>query len=198
MDEKSVLLLSRYRAGDSAAADEIFNRYINRLVGLARNRISKKLANRLDPEDIVQSVYRSFFERAKQGQFVTERSGDLWRLLATITVNKTRCHARYHGRQKRNVDREQALSSDAGDPMDSLATGPEEADVLAVLEELQAVMSTLTERRRTMLALRLQGQSVEEVALAVGRSQRTVLRFLEEAQTLFETRLRDAGSTPSP
>ncbi len=60
-DPLSAQLLIRWREGDQAAADALFRRYAERLIGLVRLRLSEKLARRVDPEDIVQSVYRSFF-----------------------------------------------------------------------------------------------------------------------------------------
>ena len=60
-DENSINLLQRWRDGDEAAATEIFERYVNRLCGLARTQLSQRMQRRVEPEDIVQSAYRSFF-----------------------------------------------------------------------------------------------------------------------------------------
>ena len=57
------------RDGDPTVTKEVFDQYVDRLVAMARKRISLRLAGRIDPEDIVQSVFRTFFHRAKQGQF---------------------------------------------------------------------------------------------------------------------------------
>ena len=58
-------LLERIREGDEQAATELFDRYVDRLIELARSRLSPKLARRLDPEDVVQSACRSFFRLAR-------------------------------------------------------------------------------------------------------------------------------------
>lgn len=192
MDEASVRLFDRYREGDERAADELFRRYVDRLIGLARNRMSSGLERRVDAEDVVQSVYRSFFAHARDGQYTIERTGDLWRLLATITVNKVRKKARFHGQQKRAIERERSLDGGTGtcaEEVELFAGGPSTPDAVAVVDELEAVMAGLTARQREMLELRLQGQSLQEIAEAVGRSQRTVRRFLDQAQTLLEQRL---------
>ena len=57
----SLILLERFRSGDELAAEALFSRYFERLTSLARTRLSSSLKRRTDPEDIVQSVYRSFF-----------------------------------------------------------------------------------------------------------------------------------------
>lgn len=95
-DNESIQLLVRWKAGDEAAAEEIFSRYLHRLAGLARNRLSDKMQRRIDPEDVVQSAYRSFFRQAKEDRYELKRSGDLWRLLAAITINKTMGQIEYH------------------------------------------------------------------------------------------------------
>ena len=103
VDQTSKDLLVRYRAGDSRAANEIFDRYLRRLIELARKRISSKVARRIDPEDIVQSAYRSFFVHARDGDFVLQRANDLWRLLAGITLNKLHGQVERHTAQRREI-----------------------------------------------------------------------------------------------
>src|SRR5262249_40685711 len=87
-DDDSAALVKRWTEGDERAAAELVNRYTGRLLALARSHLSAKLAARLDPEDVVQSAYRSFFADARDDRFVLKRSGDLWRLLAAITLHK--------------------------------------------------------------------------------------------------------------
>ncbi|MEX2187731.1 MAG: sigma-70 family RNA polymerase sigma factor [Pirellulales bacterium] len=174
-------LLARCRKGDQAAADAIFHRYVNRLVAFARTRLSAKLAQRVDPEDVVQSVYRSFFTRARDGQYTLDRNGDLWRLLATITINKLHKQVEFHSAQKRSFDREQSLSAEdslGNFPAEQLAREPSPADATAAVEELQLVMESLSPLQRQMLELYLQGNDIAEVAEAVQRSERAVRRLL--------------------
>ena len=84
----SLVLLERFRGGDELAAEALFARYFERLTSLARSRLSTRLARRTDPEDIVLSVYRSFFVEAREGRYTLGRGGDLWRLLSSITRHK--------------------------------------------------------------------------------------------------------------
>lgn len=174
-------LLARCRQGDQAASNAIFHRYVNRLVAFARTRLSAKLAQRVDPEDVVQSVYRSFFTRARDGQYTLDSSGDLWRLLATITINKLHKQVEFHSAQKRSFDREQSLSAEdslGNFPAEQLAREPLPDEAMAAVEELQRVMEKLSPLQRRMLELHLQGHDVAEVAEAVQRSERAVRRLL--------------------
>jgi DNA-directed RNA polymerase specialized sigma24 family protein len=92
----SVDLLRLLQAGDGAAAEALFERYAERLTRLARSRLAINLASRVDPEDIVQSAYRSFFVAAREGRFHAERGGDLWRLLVEVTLHKLYRQAAHH------------------------------------------------------------------------------------------------------
>lgn len=183
----SAELLARYQEGDERAAEEIFERYIDRLTRLARSRLSPKLAHRMDAEDVVMSAWRSFFVAAGAGKFSLKRSGDLWRLLVSITLHKLYHQARRHTAEKRNVAGELAL-----DQCDSIAIAidrqatPDEAVALA--EEMQHIMAGLDDFGRRVLELRLQGETHAEIAADTQRSERSVRRKLHEIQTRLTTR----------
>lgn len=60
------------------------------------------MLRRFDPEDVVQSVYRSFFRKAENEEFTLKRSGDRWRLLANITIKKTMKRVEFELAKKRD------------------------------------------------------------------------------------------------
>src|SRR5260370_222460 len=70
-------LFNLWRGGDEQAARELFERYADRLVALARRRLGQRMARRVDAEDRVQSVFRPFFARAKGGRFTIPGQGHL-------------------------------------------------------------------------------------------------------------------------
>jgi RNA polymerase sigma-70 factor (ECF subfamily) len=185
MDDRSGRLLARWRQGDQDAAAELFQRYADRLMELARKRLPRKLAPRVDPEDVVQSVYRSFFTAARDGRFAVNHGGDLWRLLVTITLNKLYHQVERHQRGRRDVSREQQIGGD-----DSwlrvhahLLTRQPSAEEAAVLaDELQTLMQRLDPLPRRLLELRLQGHNLDEIATELDCSERTVIRMLQRIQ----------------
>jgi len=191
--------VKRFRAGDSQAAGEIYERYVHRLVALARSRISTRLSRRVDAEDVVQSVYRSFFAHAQNGRFIFERSGDLWRLLSSITINKVLRQVQVHRRQKRDINRETQLVDSTGEAAQVEVAGeePSPAEALIIIEELESVMADLSERHRAVLEQRLQGGSVGEIASRVNCSERTVRRVLERVRDILETRLLSSQTVAS-
>ena len=183
----SAELFARYQGGDDEAAEEIFERYLERLTRLARSRLSPRLASRTDPEDVVLSAWRSFFLGARAGKFTLRRSGDLWRLLASITMHKVYRQARQHTAERRSVGVEQSLERmQEFLPARDQEPSPEEA--LALAEELEAVMSKLDAFGRRVLELRLQGETLAEIAADTGRSERTVRRMLAHLRELLAQR----------
>eukprot|EP00913_Durusdinium_trenchii_P035333 g33063.t1 len=198
MESESGKLFAEFISGQDAAARQIVDRYTRRLVNLARSRLSKRMRRRVDPEDIVQSAYRSFFRKAEKREFVLNRSGDLWRLLAAITVNKALKRVEFEQAQKRDF-RSEVSSLKGGTPSERLQEcvslafddepTPEEAAVL--IEEYSATMSQLSERDRRILELRFQECSYEEIATAENISESTTHSELRASR---EERLRNFES----
>ena len=79
-------LLRRLRDGNDRAATEIYLRYAQRLRTLARARCSADLARRVDVDDIVQSVFSSFFRGVNGGYYDVPVGEELWKLLLVIGV----------------------------------------------------------------------------------------------------------------
>src|SRR3954468_14630714 len=83
-------LVQRWRRGDAEAAAELFARYAGRPTRVAENHLSRRGAAREGGEDVVQSVFRTFFRRCAEGQFRVDGANQLWRLLVKITLLKAR------------------------------------------------------------------------------------------------------------
>jgi RNA polymerase sigma-70 factor (ECF subfamily) len=184
-DERSVELMARWRQGDQEAASGLFRRYADRLIALARRRLPARLAQRVDAEDVVQSVYRSFFEAAREGRFELQRGGDLWRLLVAITLHKLHHQIRRCTAGRRSIDRELSLEDceeREGLPSQALAQGPSPVEALAVAEVVEQIMSQLAPLERRMFELRLQGYDLYEIAALTDRCQRTVRRVLDRVK----------------
>lgn len=181
-DHSSADLLAQFRDGDPAAACALHDRYVARLVALARSRLSHRLAGRVDAEDIVQSAYRSFFLRARNKGFDLQQSGDLWRLLARITLRKLYRQAQRHTADRRSVEREAAALADDAAILPS-SREPTPAEAAALADELAAAMGQLNELERQVLELRLQDHTIDEIASALARSERTIRRTLAAIRT---------------
>lgn len=187
-------LIARVKAGESSAATEIFNRFARRLIGLARMHLDSRVRQKIDPEDVLQSAFKSFFLRHADGQFVLNDWDDLWSLLVTITLRKCGHQIEHYRAACRDVGREQLAPEDSAGSWQALAKDPSPAEATLLAEAVTQLLSSLgDERERRMVELSLQGYSVAEVSAEVGRSERTVQRVLGRVCTRLQ-RMRDSGT----
>ena len=191
MTESSQDLLNRWKNGDEDAAAEIFDRYVSRLIALAGQRLSAKMKRRVAAEDVVQSAYRSFFRKAAADQFTLENGGNLWGLLAAITLNKVRGHVQFHTAGKRNIATEASMTSHScyGHAPETFSRDPTPEDAAALAEAFEMVTSQLSNLQRDVFELYLQGRSAQDIAKIARRSDRTIRRTLLELQRTLEERL---------
>jgi RNA polymerase sigma-70 factor (ECF subfamily) len=183
--------LDRLQNRDDAAANELFGRFAGRLIALARRRIGGGLRHKVDPEDVVQSAYKSFFHRYGEGGLDAVGWNSLWGLLVLITVRKCAERVAYHRAARRDAAREMPAAGEApwSDPLGREPT-PEEAAVLS--ETVGQLLAWLDEAERPVLELSLQGYSTREISQQLGRAERTV-RLLREAIRKRLERLQAEG-----
>jgi RNA polymerase sigma-70 factor, ECF subfamily len=178
-------LLEQCRQGDQDAATQLYARYATRLQRLAQCQTSAKLARCLDAEDIVQSIFRTFFRGVRQGYYDIPEGEDLWKLLLVIALNKIRAKGSFHTAAKRDVRMTQTLNGSDAAP-ENYARADDGNQVLMGLV-IKESLERLDVRQREMVELRLQGHDINEIAEKTGRSKRTVERNLQEVRA----RLKD-------
>jgi RNA polymerase sigma-70 factor (ECF subfamily) len=184
-------LLRRLRAGDPQAAEAIFDRYARQLVRLADRHLSRKLAGRLDGEDVVQSVFRTFFRRSAAGEFEVDASDRLWRLLVTITLRKARAKGRFHTAVARDAGAE--AGGDPG-PIEAAARDPGPIEAAALVDQIESLLQGLPPLYARMLDLKLRGHTVTDIAADLGVSRQTVHRAINLLQDRLAARPDAAGS----
>lgn len=168
---------------EGEAARAIFERFTRRLIGLARAQLDIRLRHKIDPEDVVQSAYKSFFLRYGEGALATEGWDGLWGLLTRITLRKCVDRVRYYRAECRDLSRETHASGEGAEPW-QYAVGreptPEEAAVLA--ETVERLLRELNESERPIVELSLQGYSTQEISEQLGRAERSVRRLRERVR----------------
>jgi RNA polymerase sigma-70 factor (ECF subfamily) len=138
-----------------------------------------------EPEDIVQSIFRSMF-RGVQGKSYDAPPGDtLWNLLAVIAVRKTRRRATHHRAERRDARRTVPLDS----VDENAALDPSQYQHLEL--DLRDVVNSLRESDRAILLARIQGHTVEEIGCKIGRTSRTVERSLQRIRRQLADHLLD-------
>jgi RNA polymerase sigma-70 factor, ECF subfamily len=191
MHDSFVDLVDRLKEGDNSAASEVFLRFTHRLLGLARKHLDVRFSAKVDPEDVVQSAYKSFFLRHQDGDFRISSWDHLWGLLTIITVRKCADRATFFTAEKRNLNREhQGHQSSTQTPPWQQAVDrepdPEEAAILSeTVEELFRSIADPDER--AILELSLQGYSTLEISETTGRAERSVRRLRERIRNHLES-----------
>jgi RNA polymerase sigma-70 factor (ECF subfamily) len=156
---------------------------------MADRHLPDGLRRRVDADDILQSVYRTFLRRAEAGEFQLPDSEALWRLPCAITLTKVHEQARFHSRQKRGWGQERSL---AAGPEDSRAAyelvdpKPSPAEAAEFAEQFQRLIASLDGEERRFVELKLQLCTNLEVAARLGCSERTVRHLLKRVQSRLE------------
>ncbi len=179
-------VVGRLQRGDAAAGAEVFHRFARRLIGLARGRLGG-LAPKVDPEDVMQSVFKSFFRRQAEEPFDLAGWDGLWALLVVITVRKCGAQKRRFHAAARDVRRETAPADDAfGAAWEGVAREPTPEEAALLAETVEQLFRGLDAGDRSVLELGLQGYKAPEISAQVGRAERSVYRVLERARGRLE------------
>jgi DNA-directed RNA polymerase specialized sigma24 family protein len=175
--------MEQLRLGHQTAADELWKRYFVQLVTLARGRFHG-LGRVSDEEDIALRALKSAFLGLQNQRFpdLSDRTG-LWPLLVTITARKAVNEAERERTKKRDRGREDR-HVDAG-TLIGVAPSPEFA--LLVAEQIDSLVIALgDETLRTIVALKLEGNTNEEIAAKLDVSTRTIVRKLHRIRQEWE------------
>jgi RNA polymerase sigma-70 factor (ECF subfamily) len=170
--------LRRIQSGNQDAATLLYLRYAERLRLLARAESSPELARRVDAEDIVQSVFASFFRGVGRGYYEVPAGDELWKLLLVIALNKIRAQGAYHRAAKRDV--RQTVGGHVLERLSKADHDPESAAVAFLRLVIEEVLEGLPEIQQRMIELRIEGHEVAAIAAQTRRSKRTVERVLQE------------------
>lgn len=192
-DESFDEVMRRLKAGDGEAARDVFQRYANRLIGLARSRLGTLMRQKVDPEDVVQSVFKSFFVRQADGRIDLEDWNGLWAMLTVITLRKCGHRVEYFRAACRDVRREADRSpspDQSGAAWEAVAREPTPSEAALLSETLEHLLEPLDERERLIAVMSLQGYTIVEIAEEVKRSERTVQRVLDHVRKRLR-RLRE-------
>lgn len=171
------------KTGNSVAANHIWQHYFERLVRSIRGRLYGLNRAASDEEDIVLSVFDSFYDAAEKGRFpdLSDRD-DLWRLLLRMSARKVIDKRRREDRKRRG----------GGVNIHSLDHAPDDQSIIEAIghepsPEMALMMQEAVERffsqlgvgqLRDLAGAKLEGYSNAELASQFGCSERTIERRL--------------------
>lgn len=177
------MMLSNLKAGDEQAAYEIWNRFFDRVRGLAKKKLGRLPSRVAEDEDIALSAMHALYQGAQEGRFreLTDRD-DLWQILCMITSRK----AASAWRKKAAVQEvgESVLAGSRGGEkqlgIQHIANNlPDDAYVDSLSQTTCELLEDLDTRQREIAMLRLHGFTNSEIAEKINRSIKTVERYLK-------------------
>jgi len=188
-------LLNRLREGEREAAQQLWERYFHRLIGLARKKLAGLPRTAADEEDVALSAFGSFCRAAEVGTFpqLLDRD-DLWQVLVLITARKVCDLRQYEGRDKRDwrkvqQEAEQGTESSwLGSALSGvLSREPDPAFAAEVAEQTAALLAELGNEELRQIALRkMEGYTNEEIAAQLDCALSTVERRLRIIRKRWE------------
>lgn len=198
-DESITHWIAGLKQGDAKAADQLWERYFSKLIGLARHRLSNTPRRVADEEDITVSVFRCLCSGAEDGKFqlLTDRD-DLWRLLVKITARKTIDQQRRLSPKKRgdgkvrgesvfaNADFEQGEGG-----LDQFAsTEPTPEFLNQIWEEHGRLVDKLNDDvLRKVVQWRMEGFTNEEIATKLKLTPRSIERKLNRIREIWRAEI---------
>jgi RNA polymerase sigma-70 factor (ECF subfamily) len=194
MSDSFAEFLRRLQARDDAAARELFGRFTHQLLALALRHIDAGLRHKVDPEDIVQSAYKSFFFRYGAGDLDVVNWNSLWGLLTLIAVRKCAERAAYHRAACRDAAREVSppRGEEAPPWLEPFGREPTPLEAAMLSETVGQLLAGLDEEERPILELSLQGFTTREISERLGRAERTVRLLREGIRHRLERMQREA------
>jgi RNA polymerase sigma-70 factor (ECF subfamily) len=194
MSDSFADFLRRLQARDDAAAQELFGRFTHQLIALALRHIDAGLRHKVDPEDVVQSAYKSFFLRYGAGTLEVVNWNSLWGLLTLIAVRKCAERAAYHRAECRDPAREVAPPRDneSAPWLEPFGREPTPLEAAMLNETVHQLFAGLDEDERPVLELSLQGYTTREISEQLGRAERTVRLLREGVRHRLERMQRES------
>jgi DNA-directed RNA polymerase specialized sigma24 family protein len=181
--------IGRLKAGEMAAAQQLWEGYFRRMVELARLKLQGMPRRAADEEDVALSAFNSFCVGAGAGRFpqLSDRNS-LWPLHVAITAHKAVDLMRHERRLKRGGPAPEKARPDAAEiDLDQiLSQEPTPEFALQIAEEFERLLGGLGDEGLRSVALwKMEGYTDEEIAARLGCVPRTVERKLRAIRELW-------------
>jgi len=167
--DSTLSLLTRARAGDNEALEELFARYVPLLRRWAAGRLPRRLRDLTDTPDLVQDTMLQVFRNIEA--FEHRGEGAFQAYLRQAVMNRIRNEIRNAGR------RPERIQLDDGAPDDGLSA-LEAAIGSEAVERYEAALQRLNEQERDLVVARVElGLTYSEVAEATGKPSADAARM---------------------
>lgn len=178
-------LMEGLKNGSEEAAWKITENYSDHIFRAVRKRLPKEIRSKVDSIDIVNSIWGSFLLKRSQFSKI-EESGQLLALLTVVVTRRVIDeHRKYTTCASRNIRSEagtydeQNLYSKAGSMSAMKGREDTPSQIAISREKWLSLKSSLGDRDRQIIALRIKGMSYDQIAEDIdGLSPRTARRIV--------------------
>ena len=171
-------LVRQVQAGDRDALNQLYNRYVSRVLAAVRARLGAELRSKVESWDILQDAMLASLKNIESFEHNSEGAFLNW--LAKVVENRIRDRLDFFRAGRRDHRKEEALggarSDDSSIPLDLPdRTGlPTPSEMLILNEDLarleQAMDRLPDESRELSVATKIEGRSYQEIAQDHGKS----------------------------
>ncbi len=194
-------LVYRAQAGEVDALNELFLRYHQTMVEVARRKLGPRLRLKEDPDDLAQTTFREATRDFQSYRYQGE--GSLLRWLIQILQNKIRDKAEFYSAGKRDTSRERTIEGpERGEerersPMEFTSHDLSVTQVVQRGEDYDLLRDCLKdlsdEHRKAITLVFFEGLSLREAGQRMeGRSEDAVRMMLRRAEAKLGERLQRA------
>ncbi len=174
-----------YRAqqGESLAQHQLWERYLQRLLGIARNRLRGVADAVIDADDVVIKAFHEFLAGVERGQFSKlENRQDLWQILIMLIGRKTIDEKRRANTSKRGAHLRAMEVVEFGHEsliQEFASSDPSPAQAVELSEQFELRLTQLGDEKLRRIALcKMSGFGNQEIARQLGCSLRSIERKL--------------------
>lgn len=185
--------IEQLQNGNAEAAQKVWERYYQRLVGLAQHKLRRR-GGVVDGDDIAQSAFNSFFQGVKNGRFPRlDDRDDLWQILFMITERKAFDLIQWERRDKRDARR-----TGGEIPPELAGNEPDPAFAVEVAEQCEMLLAKLPkDRLREVARRKMEGYTNEEIAAKLDDcAVATVERCLRDIRLEWAHLAKTGGKFP--
>jgi RNA polymerase sigma-70 factor (ECF subfamily) len=182
------MLLQRVHTGDQGALNDLYSRYLMRVLAAVRARLGAELRGKLESWDVVQEAFLASLKNVPS--FDQKSEGAFLNWLAKVVENRIRDQIDFIRAEKRDHRLEKPLevrSAESSAPLDIPekhgASTPSQVMILSEdLARLEKAIDQLpAESRELVVAVKIEGRTYDEIAQATGKSPDAVRMQVKRA-----------------
>jgi RNA polymerase sigma-70 factor (ECF subfamily) len=185
-NDETAKLVARAKTGDAQALNDLFTRYNQLMIEIARRRIGGRLRLKEEPDDLAQTTFREATRDFANYEYRGE--GSLVRWLIQILQNKIRDKAEFYSASKRDLSRERTIEGVPTGGAEAMPTvEPPSPDLSVTMQvtrgesysHLRKALEELSpEHRQAITLVFFEGMQLRDAGVIMGGKSEDAVRMM--------------------